>query len=242
MNLSPYIFSAVLFFLTLNLFGQVSENKVLADKYLEEAKILNQKGRYDEANIIFRKILSLSEVIPSELCYHFAETLYGIGQYQNSKNFVDKYFELTGSTGDNYAEVKMLEEMVDNQMIAIKKCDLCDISGYRLIPCEECNSVGTVTKACHYCKGYGVSVCTKCHGEGVLITENSLGVNQYYTCDRCNGDGMETCPICSGEKMLTVDCPVCYGSLKQSGTELCDHRNHDVPAVEDPYVFEKSSN
>jgi len=176
------------------------------------------------------------------LCYHFAETLYGIGQYQNSKNFVDKYFQLTGRTGDNYAEVKMLEEMVNNEMQAIKECDLCNVSGYRLIPCEECVSVGTVKKVCHYCKGYGISVCTKCHGEGVLISANVLGVNEYYTCDRCNGDGKETCLICSGEKMLVVDCPVCNGSLKQPGTELCDHQDHDHPAAEVPYVFDKSSN
>lgn len=242
MYLTRLIFSFSLLFLSFQVFGQQLDNKQLSDKYFEEAKILNQQGLYDEANVIFRKILALSETIPSELCYHFAETLYGVGQYQNSKNFIDKYFELTGRIGDNYNEVKMLEQMVNEEMQAIRECDLCNAFGYRLIACEECGSIGTVSAVCHYCHGNGISVCTKCKGEGVLITANDLGGDDYFTCDRCNGDGLETCPLCLGTKTLVLDCLVCNGTRKQPGHELCDHEVHDHPTLDVHYQFEKSSN
>jgi len=240
MNFVHFTLAFNLLLWSFNSFGQQSDNRELSDKYLEEAKLLNQQGRYEEANLVFRKILAFGEVIPSELCYHFAETLYGIGQYQNSKNFVDKYFQLTGRTGDNYNEVKMLEEMVNGEMESMRNCNLCSASGYRLIPCGECNAVGTVSGVCHNCNGVGISVCIKCKGEGVLITSNALGGSDYFTCDRCNGDGNEMCPLCAGVKTLVLDCPTCNGTLKQPSPELCNHKPHDDLDVK--YQFEKSSN
>lgn len=222
--------------------AQIDDNEVLIQKYLEEAKGLNLEGQYDEANVKFRKILALNEVIPSEMCYHFAETLFAIGQFQNSKNFVTKYFELTGQGGDNYIEVKKLESMVDEQLTAIRECHRCSTTGYRYFPCTTCNQSGEVEEICYYCHGHGIASCPKCHGDGVLISANALGGNDYQTCDRCDGDGKETCPICDGETTLTLTCPTCSGFLYETSKELCDHHDHPEEGFVVPYVFEKSQN
>ncbi len=220
--------------------GQSSDNTALTEQYLGEAKALNLEGKYEEANVKFRKILALNEVIPSELCYHFAETLFAIGQFQNSKNFVSKYFELTGQGGDNYDEVKKLEGMVDEQLTAIRECHRCSITGYRYFPCSTCDQTGEVEEECYYCHGHGIASCPKCNGDGVLISANALGGNDYHTCDRCEGNGQETCPICNGETTLTNICPTCSGFLYETSKDLCDHQDHPEDGFVVPYEFEKS--
>ncbi|MEQ9427025.1 MAG: molecular chaperone DnaJ [Cyclobacteriaceae bacterium] len=217
-------------------------NSDLTQDLLEQAIKLNKEGKYQEANEKFRQILTISKSIPTEMTYHFAETLYAIGQYQNSKNFIQKYFELTGKTGDNFDQIKELERMVDEKMVAIKECHRCNAVGYRYFPCQTCQQEGTVDEACYYCKGLGVARCVKCRGDGVLISANAMGVNEYHTCDRCNGNGTETCPICEGDKTLTSDCPTCNGTLFQHSKELCDHEDHPEDGFTVPYTFEKSSN
>ncbi len=222
--------------------AQGDNSSALTQQYLEEAKELNFEGHYEEANVKFRKILALNEVIPSEMCYHFAETLFAIGQFQNSKNFVTKYFELTGQGGDNYDEVKKLESMVDEQLTAIRECHRCSTTGYRYFPCTTCSRSGVVEEVCHYCQGHGIASCPKCHGGGVLISANVLGGNGYHTCDRCEGDGMETCPLCNGKTMLISTCPTCSGFLYETSKELCNHLDHPEEGFVVPYVFEKSQN
>ena len=230
---------------TISLVGTLAQSRNASDltqKYLEEAKALNASGDYDAANIKFRQILALNEVIPAEMCYHFAETLYAIGQFQNSKNFVSKYFELTGTTGENYREVKKLEEMVDAKLDVIRACHRCNTVGYRYKPCQTCSQTGVVEERCYYCQGHGIAVCTKCKGNGVLISANALGGSDYRTCDRCEGNGKEICPTCNGDKTLKSDCPSCNGFFFETSAEICDHQDHPEDGFVVPNVFEKSGN
>ena len=239
--MKPILITFMLLF-SVSLLAQEESSSDRTNRLLEEAKALNLEGKYEEANVKFRQILALNEVIPSEMCYHFAETLFAIGQYQNSKNFIQKYFELTGKAGDNYKEVKNLEEMVDGKLVAIRECHRCNTTGYRYFPCRTCHRKGEVTSTCHYCKGHGVAPCAKCKGDGVLISSKALGGSEYLTCDRCNGAGKETCPICEGEKVLSLPCPSCNGYLFEASDEICDHHDHPEDGFVVPYVFEKSTN
>jgi len=225
----------------LNLHAQSESSEELTQKYLEEGKALNAEGKYREANGKFRQILAFNEAIPTEMCYHFAETLYAIGQYQNSKNFIEKYFDLTGDTGDNYREVKKLETMVDEKLVATRECHRCNVTGYRFYPCNTCQQTGEIEDTCYYCNGHGIASCAKCKGDGVLISAKALGGNDYHTCDRCDGEGIETCPICNGDKVLTSVCPTCRGFTFETSSELCDHQDHPEDGFIVPYTFEKSS-
>ncbi len=222
--------------------GQTNDNNKLTQQYLEEAIALNAESKYEEANVKFRKILALNEVIPSEMCYHFAETLFAIGQFQNSQNFITKYFDLTGKSGENYKEVKKLEGMVNEQLTAIRECHRCSTTGYRYFPCTTCNQRGEIEETCYYCLGHGIATCPKCQGSGVLISDNALGGNEYQTCDRCDGEGTETCPICHGDKTIISTCPIYSGFLYETSAQICDHQDHPEDGFVVPYVFEKSGN
>jgi hypothetical protein len=186
------------------------------------------KGNYVAANKIFRGILESGEVIPSEMCYYFAETLYMLGQYQNSMNFIDKYFELTGKAGDYYHEVTDLKKLVESKTLIPLQCSNCDRFGYVIRTCTNCLGEGTEYNSCHFCHGMPNVTCTTCHGDGVIIETNKFSSSSYKTCHTCNGTGRKTCPVCNGKYEIEKYCSVCSGTGYESSEELCTHPDlHD---------------
>jgi tetratricopeptide (TPR) repeat protein len=188
------------------------------------AKKQMSAGDYEQANKTFRKALATNKTLPTEMSYLFAETLFVINQYQNSKNFVDKYLDLAGQGGDYYEKAVQLESMLEERFREIRECDYCNLSGYRYVECDNCGGTGKSVEICYNCKGNGVTTCPKCMGKGVLITYNSLGGRQYESCDLCDSKGYVTCPVCHGEKTLSGVCTVCLGTGKKVSSQICDHK------------------
>ncbi|MCZ6522194.1 MAG: molecular chaperone DnaJ [Bacteroidetes bacterium] len=185
-----------------------------------------ENGQFDEANKSFRRALSTNKVLPTNLSYYFAETLYHLGQHQNSKNFVDKYLSLAGYGGDFYEEASFLLELLETEFDAIKNCDLCNVFGYRLNPCDQCEASGIELTSCHQCNGVGNTICPKCMGKGVLITVDAFNQSHYEECDKCSGDGHIVCELCAGNKVITRICVVCLGTKLKSSTIICNHEDH----------------
>ncbi len=193
------------------------------NELMEEAIGLMNQGEYEEANLAFREILKQRSVLPTELSYLFAETLYMIHQYHNSKNFLDKYLRLAGSTGRYSTQAMDLSKYLDDAFEKILTCTYCDSKGYRLEGCQTCHQTGQLTDDCYYCKAVGITMCQVCKGNGVTTSLNAFNEIQYHTCPNCQGKGQIVCNVCGGEKVLTQDCPDCLGTHKKSGTEICDH-------------------
>ena len=196
------------------------------------AKAQMKASDYTDANKTFRKALASGKILPTDLSYLFAETLYVIHQYQNSQNFVDKYLDLAGQGGNYYEKAVELKALLNKEFEKIKDCSYCNLSGYRYIPCDNCHAEGTTTEECYNCKGSGITVCPKCLGQGVYITFNSFSGKQYHACDICDGKGYIECPVCHGEKTLTGTCSVCLGTGKKVSSILCDHKAHSAENAE----------
>jgi len=195
---------------------------------MKMAKEAAAAGDHYEANRIYRKILTLDQTIPSEFCYYFAETLYHIGQYRNSRSFIDKYVELVGNGGEYASEIARLRRLVDEEMDKIMACSLCDDNGYRLETCHVCEGSGEVSKPCQYCRGGGALICDLCSGDGVIVRKNVFNINEYHTCTKCSGTGATSCPFCQGKKTIVSVCQTCAGNGKAATETLCDHK---VPAA-----------
>jgi hypothetical protein len=190
---------------------------------LKKGKDLVHAGDFEQANMTFRRILTLDHPIPSEFCYYFSKTLYHIGQYRNSRSFIDKYYEIAGQGGDYYKDIQHLEGLVDAELTKITECDFCDHNGYRLVECEHCSGSGETMKVCSTCKGKGNTLCDLCGGEGVLIRRNLFNTAEYQTCNKCEGTGITKCPTCEGKKEVTTICSVCRGVGGVSSGHICDH-------------------
>lgn len=200
----------------------------LVDELMEVAIEQMNEGNYEDANITFRKILRMNTVLPDDLSYLFAETLYMVDQIHNSRNFLDKYIRLAGSNGRYYVQAMDLRHFLDEEYELILVCKLCDNRGYQLVPCDICEGEGKITNPCFYCRGVGISRCDTCKGEGVSTSFNALGVLQYATCPTCEGKAQVTCKVCQGEKTLSDQCPACHGTHKKAGTAICDHETAAV--------------
>ena len=184
-------------------------------------------GKYAEANVTFRKMLASKRVLPTNMSYFFAETLYMINQFHNSENFVDKYLNLAGKGGDYYDQAVGLKQLLEDKKTEIKDCNYCNIFGYRLVKCQLCDGHGSLKSTCYYCKGYGKTNCLTCQGDGVIITKNIFGVEEYRTCHVCDTKGYNVCKVCHGHKVIENQCPDCLGSKLTETNEICDHQEHD---------------
>lgn len=191
--------------------------------YLNDAKSLMSQERYEEANIIFRKMLALNTTLPEDVSYLFSETLYFLGQYKNSQNFLTKYLTLTGRTGNYYEEATALQDRLEEEMLAVVNCHFCNGLGMRLVPCTTCQEKGTLDKTCPECRGLGNTRCQKCLGEGVVIYLDQFGSRKYQTCDNCDGQGYHSCNVCEGAKLIQSPCPTCLGSKTMQSGSVCTH-------------------
>ena len=191
---------------------------------MDQARTFMEEENYQQANVVFRKILSLNAVIPNDMSYLFAETLYVLGQYKNSQNFLTKYLTLTGRTGSYYQEALDLQELLDGEMRAVRDCEFCNGNGFRLAACSTCKETGYLSRTCTQCRGVGKVQCRKCLGEGVIISLDALGQRKYETCDNCDSKGIHECPSCLGKKFIEATCPTCLGTKKMQTSVICNHQ------------------
>ncbi|MDN4164108.1 hypothetical protein QWY31_01280 [Cytophagales bacterium LB-30] len=211
----------------LNASAQTDENRQKVDILLKEAKTQMEAGDYAAANLTFRKMLALKAILPDDVSYLFAETLFYIGQYQNSQNLLKRYMELTGIQGNYYQQSKELEALLQEKLVSNKTCDLCNAFGYRLAPCTECEGSGSEISPCNFCRGKGVNHCLSCDGEGVTIKYSALGEKTYNTCTKCEGKGFHACTLCKGAKEIETYCSTCFGDGMKSTTIVCNHLPHN---------------
>lgn len=223
-----YFIYTLLFICSLSLAQPVSaqtsrnERKEMQE-LLDQAKRQMSAEDYVAANRSFRKMLELNAVLPTDMCYYFANTLYMLGQYENSLRFVEKYQSLAGSGGEYFRESEELQEMLKQKMETIRACSHCDLKGYVLEECSYCEGEGQVVQNCRKCFGREKIKCESCEGEGVVIQKNSFGQKTYQSCTACDNTGIQLCPLCEGKGKLSSNCRHCGGDGKQPGTQVCSH-------------------
>jgi hypothetical protein len=192
-------------------------------RLLSQAQQQMMDNEYEAANQTFRRLLKLQTKIPADVSYLFAETLYMIGQYKNSENFLKKYLDLTGVNGDYFKKATELQGLLKERMTVSKTCMLCDVNGYITKQCDLCSGSGTQIRDCNFCKGRGHVMCQLCAGEGVRITRSAFGDRSYESCGRCSAKGYHTCPVCDGQKVVDAYCEQCLGLTYMSTNKICKH-------------------
>lgn len=204
--------------------AQVRPNLGNTSRLMNSALTEMQNGDYEKANSYFRQIVDSNQPIPPEMPYYFAETLYKLGQYDNSQNFLTKYLQINGFRGENYQKAKELELALKKPIQAIQACELCDRRGYRYASCSTCEGAKQIAQDCNYCKGRGAVGCNRCFGKGLLTKRNIFNLVEYHECGQCSGQGKHTCPQCDGSLKEVSDCRTCSGLGRLVGEDLCTHK------------------
>ena len=211
-------------FLVLSASAQVNLGQT--DRWMKGALAAMERSDYQTANSIFRNLIDSGLPLPEEMPYYFSETLFQLGQYDNSQNFVNKYLELTGFTGQNYEAATRLKEKLKVPIAQILACEQCDRRGYRYESCTTCLGKKELEQACNYCKAKGVVGCSRCGASGMIKKVNVFNIIDFYECERCAGKGRLACPTCSGSGKEVSACKSCEGSGKTASTALCNHEAH----------------
>jgi DnaJ-class molecular chaperone len=204
--------------------AQFGPNLGQTDRWMKSAKSAMERRDYETSNSIFRDLIDSGLPLPQDMPYFFAETLYELGQYDNSANFLNKYLELSGFAGDHYQGAKELQKKLEAPLNAIKTCQLCDRRGYRYKECFTCEGERQIEQDCSYCKAKGVVGCSRCSGSGMITRVNIFKIVEYFECERCEGKGRLTCPVCEGNLKEVSSCRTCGGSGKLTSENLCNHQ------------------
>ena len=147
---------------------------------LDSAILLSHDGNYEAANTKFLYVLKNMRSIPSDLTYHFGLNSYWLGKYKQSVDWLNKYIQLKGTSGQyseqavtwlKKAEVELLKEQ---QAEAAKAGEVLS-RDYDI----DCGPSGKVT-------------CPACNGTSVIITKKYFN-EVYKTCPYCKTKGYLSC-------------------------------------------------
>jgi tetratricopeptide (TPR) repeat protein len=164
---------------------QLEMEQVLAKK-AEVARMIDQgidlmdNEQYEEANKIFKEVLSAAKVVPSDLTFYFGKNSFYLGKYKQSIDWLNKYIELKGTTGRYYQDcVSYLDK---------------SNKAYMLVRDEERKEAQTILTSSYEidCGPSGKVVCPVCSGNGVIIERGAFG-DIYKTCPYSDEHGYLTC-------------------------------------------------
>lgn len=147
---------------------------------LDSGVYLMEHEQYARADEKFRYVLQHVKSVPSDLTFYFGKNSYFLEQYKQSIDWLNKYIQLKGTTGQFYEEatawlrqaemhyLREKEQAADRtQEILSKNYDI------------DCGPSGKVT-------------CPVCQGNHVIIRKGPFG-DTYKTCPYCNEHGLLTC-------------------------------------------------
>ncbi|WP_422358606.1 tetratricopeptide repeat protein [Reichenbachiella sp.] len=138
-----------------------------------------ESGYYEAADQFFRDALSKMTKLPSNLAYYFGRNSYHLGKYKQAINWLNKYVELKGTTGQFNDEVREYLELAN---AAFKEQREAEIGRTQ----KQLTSQGYFDCPSDYMH------CPLCNGTGVLITPGKFGA-VYQTCPYSGLSGKLTC-------------------------------------------------
>lgn len=154
--------------------------KLAYNQLLDSAILHSQNGEYLLADTKFRQLLRSSRSVPSDLVYYFGENSFQLGNFKQSVDWLNKYIQLKGTTGQFSAQaterLKGAEaELIKERMVKSQEAGQVLSQDYDI----DCGPSGKVT-------------CPVCKGSTVIIRKGYFGDN-YKTCPYCNKQGFLQC-------------------------------------------------
>jgi hypothetical protein len=137
-------------------------------------------GEYILADKKLKYVLENIKSVPSDLTYFFGKNSFYLKRYKQSIDWLNKYIQLKGTSGQYYAEAtdilnKAQEGLLSERAVEAKKAEQVLSQNYDI----DCGPSGKVS-------------CPVCKGDHVIIKKGTFG-DEYRTCPYCNEHGMLTC-------------------------------------------------
>lgn len=147
---------------------------------IEQGVALMDEGDHEGAEAKFKEVLKNAEVVPTDLTFYFGKNSYHLGRYQQSIDWLNKYIELKGTTGQHYEECTEYLKNSNEAFLLVRKEER-----------EEAKRILTSSYDID-CGPAGKVICPVCMGKGVIIEKGPFG-NSYRTCPYSDEHGYLTC-------------------------------------------------
>jgi len=147
---------------------------------LDSAVIIMNEGNYEVADEMFLTILKSVKSVPSDITFYFGKNSYFLGKYKQSVDWLNKYIQLKGTSGQFSQETITLKQKAEIELL--KEKELENKQAMQVFAQDydiDCGPTGKVT-------------CPVCNGTTVIIKRSYIS-NTYKTCGYCNLKGILSC-------------------------------------------------
>jgi hypothetical protein len=149
-------------------------------RQLDSGVYLMDIGKHELADEKFKYVLTHVKSVPSDLTFFFGKNSFYLGNFKQSVDWLNKYIQLKGTTGQYYAEAvnwlkKAEDGLLTERKISSEKTQDVLSRNYDI----DCGPAGKVS-------------CPVCKGDHVIIKKGPFG-DEYRTCPYCNEHGFLTC-------------------------------------------------
>lgn len=149
-------------------------------RQLDSGVYLMENENYLLADEKFRYVLQHIRSVPSDLTFFFGKNSFFLQAYKQSIDWLNKYIQLKGTTGQYYNEATAILRKAEAAYLkeksnAAQKTQEILSKNYDI----DCGPTGKVT-------------CPVCQGNHVIIRKGPFG-NSFRTCPYCNEHGILTC-------------------------------------------------
>jgi len=147
---------------------------------LDSAVIIMNEGNYEVADEMFLTILKSVKSVPSDITFYFGKNSYFLGKYKQSVDWLNKYIQLKGTSGQFSQETIALKQKAEIELL--KEKELESKQALQVFAQDydiDCGPTGKVT-------------CPVCNGATVIIKRSYISSN-YKTCGYCNLKGVLSC-------------------------------------------------
>ena len=155
-------------------------------KYLDLGIKQYENGKFEDADVSFRKVLESVNVLPAEICYYFGANSFYLEKYKQSINWLNKYIALKGTSGQYFDECSAyLKKAEEKYLVVSAEKEQEDVYepgeeiDYTVMPKIDCGPTGKV-------------VCPVCKGQTVIIKKSHMSY-EYKSCPWCDNHGNLTC-------------------------------------------------
>jgi hypothetical protein len=158
---------------------QMEKQRLMSLRIDSAVMLLNQE-EYEAADKMFISILKTIRSVPSDLTYYFGKNSFFLGKYKQSIDWLTKYIQLKGTTGQFSQEATTIKQKAETEILKERELESKQVSNLLSQDYDiDCGQTGKI-------------VCPVCNGTTVIIKKGYIS-DTYKTCGYCNHSGVMSC-------------------------------------------------